>query len=37
MVSRVAYNTYVLGEEVPLDRLVATLTRLWASALGLQG
>lgn len=37
MVSRMAYNKFVLGEKVPLERLVATLTRLWASALRLQG
>lgn len=35
MVSRVAYTAYVLGEEVPLETLVRTLTRLWASALQL--
>ncbi len=35
MVSRVAYSTYVLGEKAPLEKLVATLTRLWASALRL--
>jgi AcrR family transcriptional regulator len=37
MVSRMAYTTYVLGEEVSLERLIATLTRLWASALCLKG
>lgn len=36
MVSRMAYTTYVLGEGVRLERLVATLTRLWVSALRLQ-
>lgn len=36
MVSRMAYTTYVLGEGVRLERLVATLTRLWVSALQLQ-
>ncbi|MBA3865575.1 MAG: TetR/AcrR family transcriptional regulator [Solirubrobacterales bacterium] len=35
MVSRVAYSNYVLGEEAPLETLVETLTRLWASALRL--
>lgn len=35
MVSRTAYTTYVLGDEVPLERLVFTLTRLWVSALRL--
>jgi AcrR family transcriptional regulator len=36
MVSRMAYTTYVLGEEASLERLVATLTRLWVSALRLR-
>ncbi|SFK07332.1 TetR/AcrR family transcriptional regulator [Amycolatopsis sacchari] len=35
MVSRMAYVVYCLGEEVPLDDLVATATRLWANALRL--
>ena len=33
MVSRTAYGAFVLGNEVPLETLVRTLTRLWASAL----
>lgn len=33
MVSRSAYNTFVLGERWKLDDLVDTLTRLWANAL----
>jgi AcrR family transcriptional regulator len=33
MVSRVAYSVYVLGDEIPLEKLVKTLTRLWAGAL----
>jgi hypothetical protein len=33
MVSRVAYTVYVLGDEIPLEKLVKTLSRLWASAL----
>jgi AcrR family transcriptional regulator len=37
MVSRVAYTAYVLEETVPLEKLVKTLTRLWASALRLDG
>src|SRR6185369_7778942 len=37
MVSRMAYNTYVLGEKTSLEQLIATLTRLWVSALRLQG
>jgi AcrR family transcriptional regulator len=35
MVSRVAYSNFVLGEKVPLERLTATVTRLWANALRL--
>lgn len=35
MVGRMAYATYVLGDECPFDELVATLTRLWANALGI--
>jgi AcrR family transcriptional regulator len=33
MVGRMAYSTYVLGDEWGLDELVETLTRLWANAL----
>ncbi|WP_328877098.1 TetR/AcrR family transcriptional regulator [Streptomyces sp. NBC_00299] len=33
MVSRLAYVTFVLGESVPLDTLVETVTRLWTNAL----
>jgi AcrR family transcriptional regulator len=35
MVSRMAYSTYVLGDRVSLDDLVATLARLWANSLRL--
>jgi AcrR family transcriptional regulator len=35
MVSRMAYQVYVVGEAVPLKQLVATVTRLWANALKL--
>ncbi|KAA1422295.1 TetR/AcrR family transcriptional regulator [Mumia zhuanghuii] len=35
MVSRTAYNTYVLGEARDLDTLTDTLTRLWVNALGI--
>lgn len=35
MVSRTAYNAFVLGERSKLDDLVDTLTRLWANALRL--
>lgn len=35
MVSRMAHNTYGLGEEAPLDLLVETATRLWVNALNL--
>jgi hypothetical protein len=35
MVSRMANATYILGEEVDREVLVATLTRLWANALRL--
>ncbi|MGH1563585.1 TetR/AcrR family transcriptional regulator [Mumia sp. DW29H23] len=35
MVSRTAYNTYVLGDARDLDTLTATLTRLWVNALGI--
>jgi AcrR family transcriptional regulator len=35
MVSRMAYSTYVLGDRVALEALVATLTRLWANTLRL--
>ena len=33
MVSRTAYSTYVVGDKIPFETLVSTLTRLWASAL----
>ncbi len=33
MVSRMAYSAFVLGDELPVEVLVATLTRLWANAL----
>ncbi len=33
MVSRMAYSVFVLGEKVPFEQLVSTLTRLWANAL----
>ncbi|MEU6595194.1 TetR/AcrR family transcriptional regulator [Streptomyces sp. NPDC046881] len=33
MVSRLAYVTFVLGESVPFDTLVETVTRLWTNAL----
>jgi len=35
MVGRMAYSTYVVGDDWGLDELVATLTRLWANALRL--
>src|SRR5881398_2960578 len=35
MVGRMAYSTYVIGDDWGLDELVATLTRLWANALRL--
>jgi AcrR family transcriptional regulator len=35
MVGRMAYSVYVLGDHVPYEELVATLTRLWANALRL--
>ncbi|WP_370616175.1 TetR/AcrR family transcriptional regulator [Mumia sp. Pv 4-285] len=35
MVSRTAYNTYVLGDDRDLDTLTDTLTRLWVNALGI--
>lgn len=35
MVSRMAYVTFVVGDGPPLDDLVATLSRLWANALGM--
>src|SRR5437867_3879851 len=37
MVGRMAYSTYVVGDDWGLDELVATLTRLWANALRLPG
>ncbi|MFF7973420.1 TetR family transcriptional regulator [Streptomyces sp. NPDC007905] len=33
MVSRLAYVTFALGESVPFDTLVGTVTRLWTNAL----
>lgn len=33
MVSRMAYYTYCLGDEVPMEDLVETCTRLWVNAL----
>lgn len=33
MVSRLAYATFALGESVPFDTLVETLTKLWTNAL----
>ncbi len=33
MVSRMAWSAFVLGEKVPFEQLVSTLTRLWANAL----
>lgn len=35
MVSRLAYYTFALGDEVDLEALVATATRLWVNAIGL--
>lgn len=35
MVGRMAYHTFCLGEEMPLDDLVEICTRLWANALQL--
>ncbi len=36
MVSRLAYNTFCMDEEeMPIDTLVKTCTRLWANALRL--
>jgi len=35
MVGRMAYSTYVIGDDWGLEELVATLTRLWANALRL--
>jgi AcrR family transcriptional regulator len=36
MTSQLAYRVFVLGEEVPFEQLVATVTRLWVNALGLE-
>ncbi|HEX3792147.1 MAG TPA: TetR/AcrR family transcriptional regulator [Pseudonocardiaceae bacterium] len=36
MVGRMAYATYVLGDECPFEDLVAVLTRLWVNALRIQ-
>ncbi|WP_246101099.1 TetR/AcrR family transcriptional regulator [Streptomyces cyaneus] len=33
MVSRLAYATFALGESVPFDTLVETVTKLWTNAL----
>lgn len=35
MVSRAAYTAFVLGEGVPIEPLVDTLTRLWVNGLGI--
>lgn len=35
MVGRMAYYTYVLGEEWERDELIETLTQLWVNALGI--
>ncbi len=35
MVGRMAFDVYVLGEHIPVERLVANLNRLWANALRL--
>jgi AcrR family transcriptional regulator len=34
MVGRMAYATYVLGDDCPFEELVAMLTQLWVNALG---
>lgn len=36
MVGRMAYATYVLGDECPHEELVLTLTKLWLNALQIQ-
>jgi hypothetical protein len=36
MIGRMAYATYALGEQVPLEELVVLTTRLWANALRLE-
>lgn len=36
MVSQMAFHTFVLGDEVDLDELVFTATRLWVNAIGLR-
>ena len=36
MVSRLAYSSFALGQDWPVDDLVETSTRLWANALGLR-
>jgi AcrR family transcriptional regulator len=33
MVGRMAYGTYVLGDDVPFEDMVSVLTRLWVNAL----
>ena len=35
MVGRLAHDVFVLGQDVPFDDLVYTLTRLWLNAVGL--
>lgn len=35
MVARMAYAVFVLNEQIPFERLVTTLNRLWANALQL--
>jgi AcrR family transcriptional regulator len=35
MVGRMAFIVYVLGEEIPFEKLVVTLNRLWANAIRL--
>lgn len=36
MVSRMAYNVFVLGQRIPFERLVTTLNRIWENALRLK-
>jgi hypothetical protein len=33
MVSRLAYQSFVLGDDVPFEKLVESATRLWVNAL----
>jgi AcrR family transcriptional regulator len=35
MVGRLAYQTFVMGDDVPIETLIAASTRLWANALRL--